>query len=84
MRYFASFIANNGSTRNNRPYEFSNKKVAIKSIRSIVYGNHFFHPSNTSRYMVWTDDGFIVASGYLHDNGRWSINHDDIGDRVDY
>ena len=82
MRYFASFVANGGSTYNNRPYEYSNKKVAIKDIRSIVYGNHFQQPYNTSRYMVWNDDGIIVASGYLHGNGCWSINYDEIGQRI--
>lgn len=84
MRYFASFSANGGSTYNNRPYEYSNKKVAIKDIRSIVFGNHFQQPYNTSRYMVWNDDGIIVASGYLLGNGQWSLNHDEIGHRIDF
>lgn len=78
MKYFASFSANNNSTFGG-DYEYKNKKNAIKDIKSIVRGEHFHQPFNSSKYVVWKENGTIVASGYINDNGWWSINHDDIG-----
>ncbi len=82
MKYFASFSANGGSTYSNEPYEYTNKKESIKSIKAIVKGNHFHQPCNRSKYMVWDENNIIVASGYLNDNGRWSINYDELGHNI--
>lgn len=82
MKYYASFSANNGSTSNMEPYEYTNKKEAIKDIKSIVKGNHIFQPYNSSKYLVWDSNDKIVASGYINGNGWWSINEDEIGTNV--
>ena len=37
--YFADFVANNKSTYNLYPYEYTNKREAIKGIRRICSGN---------------------------------------------
>lgn len=82
MRYFASYSANNGSSYNNAPYEYTNKAKAIKDIKSIVRGNHFHQHGNSSKYLVWDEDGTIVASGRFNDNGWWSVNEDEIGRNI--
>lgn len=73
-KYFASFSANGGSTYSNKPYEYSNKKEAIRSIKSILRSNHFRQPYNTSRYTVWDENNILVASGSLNGNGWWSAS----------
>lgn len=82
MKYFAEFTANNGSTTISEPYEYTNKATAIKDIKSIVRGEHFRQPYNSSKYMVWDSEGEIIASGYIHDNGWWSINEYEIGTNI--
>lgn len=52
MKYFAEFTANNGSTTISEPYEYTNKATAIKEIKSIVRGEHFHQPYNSSKYIV--------------------------------
>lgn len=37
--YHAYFTANNGATYHNKPFSYTNKREAIKSIREICRGN---------------------------------------------
>lgn len=37
--YHAYFTANNGATYHNKPFSYTNKKTAIRSIREICRGN---------------------------------------------
>ena len=37
--YHAYFTANNGATYHNKPFSYTNKKTAIKSIKEICRGN---------------------------------------------
>lgn len=80
--YYASFSANNGTTEIRTPLEYTNKRSAIRDIKSLVRGNHFHQPYNSSKYMVWDEDGTIIASGYLNDNGWWSVNEYEIGRNI--
>lgn len=79
MKYHAYFSANDGSTYNVEPYEYTNKKKAIASIKRIVRANHFQQSYNRSRYSVLDENGIYVAVGALHDCGWWSVDHDIIG-----
>lgn len=83
MKYFARFRANNGNTYSAGAYEFTNKQKAVKAIRESVEANHYQQYGNRSSYVVWSEDGIIVASAVCCDNNlRWYIRHDEIGDRI--
>lgn len=82
MKYYASFSANNNSTFPSEPYEYTNKAEAIKKIKKIVRGNHFWQRFNRSSYVVWTSNGVIIASGSINDLGWWSVDKDAIGDNI--
>ena len=77
MKYFASFSANGGLTYS-KPYEYTNKKAAIRGIKTIVKGNHLQQPYNKSRYTVWDENNILVAYGSLNGNGWWSADIDEI------
>lgn len=79
MKYFASFKANNGSTYNVEPYEFTSKAKAIKGIKAIVAGEHFQQPSNVSTYCVWDENEICVAQGTLNDIRTWRRNEEAVG-----
>ena len=81
MKYFASFTANNGSTYNVEPYEFTSKAKAIKGIKAIVAGEHFQQPSNVSTYCVWNENGICVAQGILYDIKSWRRDDEAVGRR---
>lgn len=51
--YYADFGANNNSTYNRDPYEYTNKREAIRSIRKICVGNVF--EGSTGWVRVYTD-----------------------------
>lgn len=61
MKYLANYTTNNGNTYNPNPFEYTNKREAIKSIREIARGETFAgqHGSVT----VTTEDGAIVYEG---------------------
>lgn len=82
MKYYASFAANNHSTFPCDLYEYTNKKEAIKSIKKIVRGNHFWQRFNSTSYVVWNSDGVIIAAGSINDNGWWSVYKDAIGENI--
>ncbi len=75
------FSANGGSTYNTEPYEYTNKREAIASIKAIVASEHFQQSCNVSSYYVVDANGIYVAAGYLHDKGWWTVDHDIIGTR---
>lgn len=79
MKYFASFTANNGSTSNIEPYEFTNKAKAIKGIKAIVAGEHFLQTGNKSTYCVWNENEICVAQGTLNDIRTWRREDEAIG-----
>lgn len=79
MKYFASFKANNCSTYNVEPYEFTNKAKAIKGIKAIVAGEHFQQPGNWSSYCVWDENEICVAQGTLNDIRTWRRNDKAVG-----
>ena len=82
MTYFASFKANNGSTYNVEPYEFTSKAKAIKGIKAIVAGEHFQQTGNRSSYCVWDENEICVAQGWLQDIGTWRRDKEAVGCRI--
>lgn len=83
MKYYAKFYANNGSTYNKEPYECTNKRKAITSIKQIAYGNHFQQIGNCTSYYVWDENDICVAAGAIHDLGWWSKNAEAVGMNID-
>ena len=81
-KYYAIFSANNHSTYPSEPYEYTNKEEAIKSIKRIVRGNHFWQCFNRSSYIVWNSNDVIIASGSINDLGWWSVDKDAIGENI--
>lgn len=81
-KYYAIFSANNHSTYPSEPYAYTNKAEAIKSIKKIVRGYHFWQPFNRSSYIVWNSTGVIIASGCINDLGWWSVDKDAIGENI--
>lgn len=79
MTYYASFTANNGSTSNAEPYEYTSKAKAIKSIKAIVAGEHFQQTGNQSTYCVWDENEICVAQGTLSDIRTWRRNEEAVG-----
>lgn len=61
MKYFASYTTNNGSTYNGKPFEYTNKREAIKSIREIARGETF--AGNHGCVTVKDENGETVYEG---------------------
>lgn len=78
MKYYADFVANNGRTAVWKPFEYTNKRDAIRDIRKIVKGNHFHQPGNISDYYVWDANGLCVMHGRLCGYGRWVVLWGDV------
>lgn len=79
MKYFAEFRANGGSTYNREPYEFTDKREAIRFIKSLCRANHFQQRCNSSSYCVWDEKDLIVAQGNIYGFGKWSVDKFAIG-----
>ena len=68
MTYYATFLANH-STRSAKPFEGTNKKELIRSIRKIAEGETFYR--GDCSWCVQSEDGGIVASGGLLNGIRY-------------
>jgi len=59
--YLGAWLANNGSSYNNTPYEFTSRREACRTMREIARGNTL--EGSSGYWRVTTEDGAEVASG---------------------
>lgn len=72
MKYYATFTANNGNTWQQKPWEYTNKRKAIREIRATLRSEHFQQTGNKSTYEVYDEKGNTITRGSLNDKGWWS------------
>ena len=64
MKYYADYSTNNDTTWNSKPFEYTNKRNAIRSIRKIAIGNTFI---GNCAYVIVTDSNCrIVYKSIIH------------------
>lgn len=56
---------------------------AINDIMSIVHNIHVSQPYNCSDYLVWDENNTIIAKGGLRNEGKWYIDDDATGTKID-